>query len=83
MYLCTACIVVTYTGVTDKLLWVLLTFLENELLKMTFVQESMHQLERQMKRICSLCEERQALAKKDTQLYNGEQTILFTAFLYF
>lgn len=38
-----------------------------------FVQEGMHQLERQMKRICSLCEERQALAKKDTQLYNGEK----------
>lgn len=34
------------------------------------MEEGMHQLERQMKRICSLCEERQALAKKDTQLYN-------------
>ena len=33
----------------------------------------MYQLERQMKRICALCEERQALAQKDRQLYNGEQ----------
>ena len=35
-------------------------------------QEGMLQLEKQMKKICTLCEERQALAEKDRQLFNGE-----------
>ena len=34
-------------------------------------QEGMLQLERQMRKICALCEEREALAQKDRQLYNG------------
>ena len=38
----------------------------------------MNQLERQKKKICSICEERQALAQKDRQLYNGERCLIFS-----
>lgn len=41
----------------------------------------MNQLERQMRKICSICEERQALAQKDRQLYNGERCLSFLAIL--
>jgi hypothetical protein len=34
------------------------------------MEEGMQQLEKQMKKICALCEERQALAEKDRQLFN-------------
>ena len=38
------------------------------------LQEGVQQLERQLKKICTLCEERQALAEKDRQCYNRETT---------
>jgi hypothetical protein len=34
------------------------------------MEEGMQQLERQMRKICALCEEREALAQKDRQLHN-------------
>ena len=43
----------------------------------------MQQLEKQMKKICALCEERQALAEKDRQLFNGEPPYIISYYVVF